>query len=119
MATINNMSTIMCRDHRILSSSSKLSDVFMLESRLRKRCFFRNPNFTVRSMKVREQNQTANLVSSNGPLTAPVSSSHLLLMCVCVLICVYTHTQHTHSVWFLRYCWEAKESILFKYSEIS
>jgi pyruvate kinase len=90
MATINNMSTIMCRDHRILSSSSKLSDVFMLESRLRKRCFFRNPNFTVRSMKVREQNQTANLVSSNGPLTAPVSSSHLLL------ICVYTHT-HTHT----------------------
>ncbi|KAH8521451.1 hypothetical protein Peur_040138 [Populus x canadensis] len=71
MATINNMSTVMCRDHRILSSSSKLSDVFMLESRLRKRCFFRNPNFTVRSMKVREQNQTANLVSSNGPLTAP------------------------------------------------
>lgn len=70
MATINNMSTIMCRDHRILSSSSKLSDVFMLESRLRKRCFFQNPNFTVRSMKVREQNQTANLVSSNGPLTA-------------------------------------------------
>ncbi|XP_011016629.1 PREDICTED: pyruvate kinase isozyme G, chloroplastic-like, partial [Populus euphratica] len=69
MATINNMST-MCRDHRILSSSSKLSDVFMLESRLRKRCFFENSNFTVRSMKVREQNQTANLVSSNGPLTA-------------------------------------------------
>lgn len=70
MATINNMSTIMCRDHRSLSSSSKLSDVFMLESRLRKRCFFQNPNFTVRSMKVREQNQTANLVSSNGSLTA-------------------------------------------------
>jgi len=95
MATINNMSTIMCRDHRILSSSSKLSDVFMLESRLRKRCFFQNPNFTVRSMKVREQNQTANLVSSNGPLTASVSSSHLLLMCA------RTHTHTTHTLWLV------------------
>ncbi|KAJ6714856.1 PYRUVATE KINASE [Salix viminalis] len=70
MATINNMSSIMCADHRSLSSSSKLSDVSMLESRLSKRCFFQNPNFTVRSVKVREQNQTAKLVSSNGPLTA-------------------------------------------------
>ncbi|KAJ6946849.1 pyruvate kinase isozyme G [Populus alba x Populus x berolinensis] len=79
MATINSMSTTMCRDHRSLSSSSKLSDVFMLESRLRKRCFFQNPNFTVRSMKVREQNQTANLVSSNGSLTASVNSPLELL----------------------------------------
>ncbi|KAF9689696.1 hypothetical protein SADUNF_Sadunf01G0119100 [Salix dunnii] len=70
MATINNMSSIMCGNHRSLSSSSKLSDVSMLESRLGKKCFFQNPNFTVRSMKVREQNQAAKLVSSNGPLTA-------------------------------------------------
>ncbi|CAK7356183.1 unnamed protein product [Dovyalis caffra] len=71
MATINNMSARMCRDHRILSSSSNLSDVLALESRFRKRCFFQNSNFTVRSMKISEQNQTGKLVSSNGPLTAP------------------------------------------------
>lgn len=70
MATINNMSTRMCRDHRILSSSGNLSDVFVLESRFRKRCFFQNSKFTVRSMKANEQNQTRKLASSNGPLTA-------------------------------------------------
>ncbi|KAF9685507.1 hypothetical protein SADUNF_Sadunf03G0061800 [Salix dunnii] len=70
MATISNMSTRMCRDHRVLSSSGNLSDVFVLESRFRTRSFFQNSKFTVRSMKVSEQNQTGKLASSNGPLTA-------------------------------------------------
>ena len=73
------MSTRMCRDHRILSSSGNLSDVFVLESRFRKRCFFQNSKFTVRSMKVSGQNQTRKLASSNGPLTDSVSYFYGLL----------------------------------------
>lgn len=68
------MSMRMCRDHRVLSSSGNLSDAFVLESRFRTRSFFQNSKFTVRSMNVNQQNQTGKLASSNGPLTASVSS---------------------------------------------
>ncbi|KAB5564195.1 hypothetical protein DKX38_004249 [Salix brachista] len=79
MATISNMSMRMCRDHRVLSSSGNLSDVFVLESRFRTRCFFQNSKFTVRSMNASQQNQTGKLASSNGPLTASVGSPFELL----------------------------------------
>ncbi|KAJ6695881.1 PLASTIDIAL PYRUVATE KINASE 3 CHLOROPLASTIC [Salix koriyanagi] len=79
MATISNMSMRMCRDHRVLSSSGNLSDVFVLESRFRTRSFFQNPKFTVRSMNVSQQNQTGKHASSNGPLTASVGSPFELL----------------------------------------
>ncbi|KAJ6389092.1 hypothetical protein OIU77_027449 [Salix suchowensis] len=79
MATISNMSMRMCRDHRVLSSSGNLSDVFVLESRFRTRSFFQNPKFTVRSMNVSQQNHTGKHASSNGPLTASVGSPFELL----------------------------------------
>ncbi|KAJ6706004.1 PYRUVATE KINASE [Salix purpurea] len=79
MATISNMSMRMCRDHRVLSSSGNLSDVFVLESRFRTRSFFQNSKFTVRSMNVSQQNQTGKHASSNGPLTASVGSPFELL----------------------------------------
>ncbi|KAJ4829026.1 hypothetical protein Tsubulata_047684 [Turnera subulata] len=72
MATLNHISTGMCRDHcssRLLSSSRHLSDVSALESKSRRRFAGRNQAFTVRSMKVTEQSQTGPLVSSNGALT--------------------------------------------------
>ena len=97
------MSTIMCRDHRVFSSSGNLSDVFVLESRFRTRSLFQNSKFTVRSMKVSEQNQTGKLASSNGPLTASVSSFHARLFFLWT----------AYPVWILRCYSERDENTLF------
>ncbi|KAJ0113753.1 hypothetical protein Patl1_03445 [Pistacia atlantica] len=79
MATVHNICTRMSTD-RMLSSSRTLSDVSLFDSRMRRRCSLQKQSFSVRSMRITQDNQQQNLSAShNGHLTPEKLTSHFEL----------------------------------------